>query len=274
MSNRDENGLLINTIYPRKESGLVNWRAMLLPEHLYVNPDHEKPLMMQFGVTSRRHIDVTKVEDSKLLVNLAGWRHLLRLRGFTAVRFNVDPTAEKVTAVCSIDFTPNFETGGIAQTWSESGNGSLYNVSGKFQLYLETQATNRAFARCVRTYLEVPIYGFDEFDAAKNAEFEEALKSGVNPLIAPKVEPVTSTNPDLKAWERVRTVATQKGFTFEQVRASAQGVYDKCQKDPEFAKVNRLNLNPADWIDFSSIDGLDAYTILDLMAKAEKKGKK
>lgn len=271
---RGPNGLLVDYVHQFNADGSVNWRASLLPEHLYVNPDYEKELKMQFGVTSRRQIDVTKVEDRKLLVLLDGWRHLLKLRGFKSVIIKMDSvTPEKAAATCTIELIGNYETGGQPITFSDSASASLYSVSGSFQLHLEAMAANRALVRCARAALGVKIYGKDEFDAEANAQYLKELESGLSPQKVSVSETSSSGKPDIKAWERVRTVATQKGFTFEQVRTSAQGVFDKCAKDPEFAKTNRLNVDPSTWTDFSSIDGLDAYTILELMSKGEKKTK-
>ena len=82
---RDSLGLIKGQEYPRLPDGRINWRAMLKPEHLYVNPDYDVELKTKFGVQSRRDIDVTKCADHELLVLLEGWRYLLRLRGVRAL---------------------------------------------------------------------------------------------------------------------------------------------------------------------------------------------
>lgn len=273
---RDERGLL--TCYPHhfNEDGSVNWRAMLLPEHLYVNPDYEKELKMQFGVTSRRQIDVTKVEDRKLLVLLDGWRHLLKLRGFKSVNIKMDSvTPEKASATCSIELIGNYETGNQPITFSDSASASLYSVTGSFQLHLEAMAANRAFVRCVRAALGVKIYGKDEFDADANAQYIKELENGVSPqkVVATTEIGTETSKPGIKAHELVRNLATEKGFTFEQVRKSAQNLFDQCKTNPELTKTDRLNQDPSQWVNWESIDGLDCYTLLTLMKRGEKTSK-
>ena len=268
---RDEFGLLKGVSHSFNEDNSVNWRAMLLPEHLYINPDHEKELKMQFGVTSRRQIDVSKVEDRKLLVLLDGWRHLLKLRGFKAVNIKMDSvTPEKAAATCSIELIGNYETGGQPITFSDSASASLYSVTGSFQLHLEAMAANRAFVRCVRAALGVKIYGKDEFDSDANAQYLKDMESG---LSLQKVVATTETGiskSDIKAWERVRTVATQKGFSFDQIKARAIDLFNQCKTDLELAKTSRLINDPNTWTGYDSLDGGDAYTILTLMEKAGK----
>ena len=267
---RDEFGLLKGVQHQFNEDNSVNWRACLLPEHLYVNPDYEKELKMQFGVTSRRQIDVSKVEDRKLLVLLDGWRHLLKLRGFKSVNIKMDSvTPEKAAATCSVELIGNYETGGIPITFSDSASASLYSVTGSFQLHLEAIAANRAFVRCVRAALGVKIYGKDEFDSDANAQYLKDLEGGLTPQKIVTTETGTS-KPDIKAWERVRTVATQNNFTFEQIKARAIELYEKCRTDVELAKTSRLINDPSTWTGFDSLDGGDAYTILTLMEKASK----
>lgn len=268
---RDTNGLLTCYAHHFNGDGSVNWRAMLLPEHLYVNPDFEKELKMQFGVTSRRQIDVTKIEDKKLLVLLDGWRYLLRLRGYRSIDIKMDSvTPEKAAATCTIELIGNYETQNQPITSSDSASASLYSVSGSFQLHLEAMAANRALIRCARAMLGVKIYGKDEFDGEANAQYLRDLESGLSPqkMVASEIAP--SGKPDIKAWERVRTVATQKGFTFEQIKGRATELNEQCKKDAELAKTSRLINDPNTWTGFESLDGGDAYTILTLMEKAGK----
>lgn len=273
---RDEFGLLKGVAHSFNEDGSVNWRASLLPEHLYVNPDYEKELKMQFGVTSRRQIDVTKVEDRKLLVLLDGWRYLLKLRGYRSINIRMDSiTPEKAAATCTIELIGNYETQNQPITSSDSASASLYSVTGSFQLHLEAMAANRALARCARAMLGVKIYGKDEFDSDANAQYLKDLEGGLLPqkTSVPSAPETGGSKPDIKAWERVRTVATQKGFTFEQVKASAVDLHERCKKNAELAKTSRLINDPNTWTGFDSLDGGDAYTILTLMEKA-KTGKK
>lgn len=268
---RGEDGLLTHLSHPRHSDGSVDWRQLLLPEHLYVNPDYEKELLMQFGVKSRRHIDVTKVDDRKLLVLLDGWRYLLKLRGYRAINIKMDYVSnEKAAATCAIELIGNYETGGQPITISDSASASLYSVSGSFQLHLEAMAANRAFVRCVRAALGVKIYGKDEFDSDANAQYTKLLENGEGPKKLPTLAestPIGKPSPT----NLLRKIVTEKGLTFDKVKARAIEIYAQCAKDPEYAKANRLETDPSTWTDYDSMSGGDTYMILALM---EKKGKK
>jgi hypothetical protein len=101
---------------------------------------------------------------------------------------------QKAYATCEIEFIGNFETDMQPVIWSDGAGAHFLSVSGSFQLHLEAMAVNRAFARCVRTFLNVPIYGKDEFDPEANKAFEKELKTGKNPLAPSPV--VQSSGPD------------------------------------------------------------------------------
>ena len=263
---RDHNGLLRNVEYPRNPDGFVNWRAMLKPEHLYVNPDYEDELKMRFGVKSRRDIDVTQCEDKQLLVLLDGWRYLLRLRGVKAVDIKMDYVSnEKAAATCTVELIGNFETNGEPMRWADSGSASLYSVGGSFQLHLEAMAANRALARCVRAALGVRIYGKDEFDSEANKKFESALKSGTNPLLETKVETTTSASVSISPQDKLKEDCDLLGFTFDVIKARSMETYT--QTPEEFTS------DPSTWTDWESIPRRDVYT-LSVKIKNGKKKKK
>ncbi len=262
-------------IYPRHPDNRINWRALVPTEFLYVKPEWQSSVLMQQGVLREEQIDLTKVEDSKLRIKIGGISHVAHLRGIKSIipsGLVVTPT--EVTSICTVEFLPNAENP-QGLTVGAQASASLYSVTGKFQLYLATIAQNRAFVRAVKQALQINILGDDEVDDKASKAFEEALKKGENPLIQKSVETAepVSGKPDIKAWERVRTVATQKGFTFEQIRTRAQEVYEKCKTDAELAKTSRLNTDPATWTGFESLEGGDAYTLLTLMDKAGKSSK-
>lgn len=225
---RDSNGLLKTFNYPRNPDGSVNWRAMLLPEHLYVNPDFEDELKVKFNVKSRRDIDVTKCADHQLLVLLEGWRYLLKMRGVRSVDIKMDHISnEKASATCSIELIGNYETNGEPIRWSDSASASLWSVSGSFQAHLEAMAANRAFARCVRAVLGIKIYGKDEYDPKANAEYVKALKNGdikipdapsaVSPLPFPETKTDSTessvNNSSLAPWQLLRDKCASMSHT-------------------------------------------------------------
>ncbi|MBF0442918.1 MAG: hypothetical protein HQK54_13510 [Oligoflexales bacterium] len=266
MSLRDESGLLKSVEYIRTPEGFINWRAMLKPEHLYVNPSYEDELKTRFNVKSTRDIDVTKCEDKQLLVLLEGWRYLMKLRGVKSVCLKMDYVSnEKATATCSIEFIGNFETGGESLTWADTASASLYSVTGSFQLHLEAMAANRALARCVRAALGIKIYGKDEFDAKANEKFENALKTGVNPLL-PQSSPHADAQTAISPQEKLRDDCSSLGYTFEALKTRSAEAYVTHPQD--------FTSDPNTWEDWDSIPRRDVYTLSVKIRDAKAKKKK
>lgn len=265
---RDENGLLIGLNYPRNTEGSINWRAMLKPEHLYVNPEFEEEIKTRFNVKSRKDIDVTKVEDRQLLITLAGINYLARLRGIKSITPNnlfVTPT--EVTSVCTVEFIPNFENPDGLIIGAQA-SASLYSVSGQFQLYLATFAQNRAFVRAVKQALGIEILGKDEVDFVAAKKFKESLNSGENPLeqvLKPK-EKEESKLVDITPNQHLRTVCNElskKGsHSFEKIKEQSVANKDSFESDPN------------DWADWDSIPRRDVWTLLSKVKDAAEKKKK
>ena len=269
---RDELGLLKSFTYPRRSDNTINWRACLLPEHLYVNPEYETMLCTQFNVKKRWDIDVTKCEDKQLLVNQAGWNHLCFLRGLKAVTPG-QPVAlpGEVHMSVTVEFIPNFENPyGLIR--GDSATASVYTERSKFQLHLASMAFNKAFARAVRLALRVPIYGQDEFADDKGAEaFLEAIKKGEDPFATKPIinnEQVDSkpAGYDGNAFlaHRCAELNRNGSHSFEKVKAHAITIKDE------------LSADPSTWTSFESVSRKDAFTLVDKINKAAegKKAKK
>lgn len=265
---RDSDGLIASLSYPRLPNKGVNWRAMIPPQFLYVNPDHEAELCARFNVKSRWDIDSSKVPDNQLLVALGGWMELLRLRGYKSLRYPILSARDgAASATCEIEFIGNFETNGQAVVHSESAGASYHSVSGKFQLHMEAMATNRALARCIRTFLNVPIYGKDEFDPEANKAFEGKLKAGENPLVAPKVEVSSTKEMPHDPWGLFRQICEdrKKPITLEAIKASA------LENKTDFIS------DPSTWNGFNEGEGIpqrDVFTLTIKLREADAKKKR
>lgn len=256
---RDADGL--DPKVSKETDGRVNWRKHIPPQHLYVNPDYEEQLCARFNVKSRYDIDVSKVPDNQLLVALAGWQELLRLRGYKSLRYPILQSRDGAcSATCEIEFTGNFETNMQPVIHSESAGASYHSVSGKFQLHMEAMATNRAFARCVRTFLNVPIYGKDEFDPEANKAFEAKLKSGENPLIVPKDEETAKQDMSIDPWGHFKAKCQnrKKPISFEAIKASA------LENKIDFTS------DPATWVGFDREQGIPQRDIFTLSSKIDE----
>ncbi len=264
---RDDNGLVKGMPHVFDELGRVNWQKMLLPKHLYVNPDYQEQVMVRQNVKSKWDIDVTKCEDKELLVTLAGLKYLARLRGVEAVRvhdLHVSPT--EVTSVCSIQFAPNYENpDGL--TVEAQASASLYSVSGKFQLYLAAFAQNRAFTRAAKDGLGIEILGFEEVDFKASKAFEEALKSGDNPLVAAS-KPTTPIDDEFKVSGFDANAFLARRCA--ELNKNGSHSFDKI-KEHALTITADLKSDPNTWTGFADIDRLDACTLLE---KINKKGKK
>ena len=158
----------------------------------------------------------------------------------------------------------NFETGGQSIVHSDVAEASLYCVSGKWQLFLATMAANRAFARCVRAFLGIGIYGKDEFDPEANKAFEDAVKKGENPLIsATKVKTAQGESSGPQATDPIgvlKKICSERKIpiTFEALKARATEIKTGWVDDP------------STWVSFDSIGRRDCFTLSVMIQKADE----
>lgn len=165
---RKENGLLNNVKYQFTEDGLVDWKKMVKPEFLVPNKDKFP------SGTDFESIDVTKLEDSKLLILLGGIKDIACMRGFTSVSYDVITARQDYVAVkCDISWIPNYETGMLSIKFSALADAHFENTSGFGNKFLMAIAENRAFIRAVRNFLRINIVGQDEIDPKKKNEIIE-----------------------------------------------------------------------------------------------------
>jgi hypothetical protein len=162
---RDENGLLENVEYIFNDDGSINWRAMVKEEHLFPN----KAWFQRFNKPLPKVIDGLK--DHQLLIKLSGIKELARLRGFSGISYEtVKCEHDHVAVSCTINFIPNYETGGESVFYEDMANATINNCSSFAVKFLETIACNRAFVRAVRNFLNVHIVGLDEMDTSDSSK--------------------------------------------------------------------------------------------------------
>jgi hypothetical protein len=160
---RNECGLVEGVEYKYNEDGSINWRAMVSAEHLYPNKGW-------FEARNQPMPNSTEgLEDYQLLIKLSGIKELAKLRGFLNVSYDiVKCDIDHVAIKCTIDWLGNFESENQSITFQDVANATAYNTSNFAQKFLETIATNRAFVRCVRNFLNIHIVGADEIDTSNN----------------------------------------------------------------------------------------------------------
>lgn len=176
VSKRDSQGLISGVDYVFNEDGAINWRAMVKSQYLV--PDRNKT----------QETDVTKLPDTQLIILLGGIKELAQIRGFTSVKYAVKcPCPDYVVATCSIEWIPNYETEGKVVTFSSIGDASPNNTSSFARNYLAAIAENRAFVRCVRSFLKINIVGKDELGEQVHVASKQQSETEVETLPNPYV---------------------------------------------------------------------------------------
>jgi len=173
----DESGLIKGIQYKFTEEGLVDWRAMVPSKYLYVNPSPKirEKIEKKYGKTyTELDLEKDNIEDSDLVILLAGIKYLLRLRQFSSVQYNVVETNQEFAAVnCIIKFAPNYESFNKEIIFSDNACASIANTNGFGNNYLLEMATNRALARCVRVYLGINIVSREELSSTPEQVVEK-----------------------------------------------------------------------------------------------------
>lgn len=180
---RDQNGFLYGVNYTFNDDNTINWRAMIKPEHLVPNRESFKDSNLNL-----KEIDVTTLPDNKLLILLAGIKELAQLRGFTSVHYDViESRPDYVSVKCTICFAPNYETGMQPVHFSALADAHWDNTHNFAKNFLMAIAENRAFVRCVRSFLKIHIVGSDEM-GGKNGPSTIEQDSGTNSAPAALLE--------------------------------------------------------------------------------------
>ena len=167
---RDDDGLITSVNYEFTEDGLIDWRKMVRTDYLVPNRDKTS------------ETDVTKLNDTQLIILLGGIKELAQIRGYTDVRYEVKtPSSDYVVATCSITWIPNYETEGRSVTFSSIGDASPNNTKSFARNFLGPIAENRAFVRCVRNFLKINIVSQEEMGNANLAMQETAPSNSIEP---------------------------------------------------------------------------------------------
>ena len=173
---RNEYGLIASVNYVFNDEGFIDWRKMVKPEFLVANRQNFE--RRKQAVPN----DIKSLEDKDLLILLGGIKELAQIRGFSNVNFNPKtPSSDYVVSVCSITWTPNYETEGKEVVFSAIGDASPNNTSSFFRNYLGQIAENRSFVRCVRNFLKINVVSQEEIGGGKT--YEESVSNDFNPKV-------------------------------------------------------------------------------------------
>lgn len=257
---RDARGLLKGVSYPIRADGAVDWRKMIPHEFLAIQREQEDELARKHGKATAE-IDRSLIDDRHLLILLGGIKRLLFYRGYTSLVQRCDSiTPEKAVYTCTITFTGNYETCMVPVTYSDVASASYLNTSGDIpQMFLEATAANRALVRCVRGFLNINIAGKDEIGPAKLKRTEGSAgrsypaASGDGSIAL--AEAVASAPTGFYPKDTLARKCQEIGLTFEALKLGAS----------KYAA--ELSTSPADWKGFDDVVQLDAYVLLDKIAK-------
>lgn len=161
---RNNDGLINDLAYPFDENGRIIWRKLIKNEHLVANKD------------KTQETDVTKLDDKDILLLLSGFKELADIRGFNSINYEIiNASPEFCAARCIISWIPSYESEGRTVVFESTADATFNNTSPiGSKYYLTTTAENRAFVRCVRNFLRIPILGRDEISFGGNNKPESS----------------------------------------------------------------------------------------------------
>lgn len=200
---RNKFGLLSGVEHKFNEDGFVNWRGMVKAEYLIPNKD-------KFDVNvDLDAIDITQVEDHKLIILLGGLKDLAQLRGYSKVDHEVIAASQGYCAVkCTVTWFGNYETGGREVVTSALAETHESNTDNFATDYLLSIAENRAFARAIRSFLKINIVSKEELGSRKG--------TGAH------VQETSEKSSQSSSFSPAKTLAVlmdKKGISFEQIKA-------------------------------------------------------
>lgn len=233
---RDERGLLKGVDHPLVNPYTVDWRKMINPEYVVLNRAAMAKLSVDTKLISAEETArlLSEVSDDKKIVKLAGFRELLRIRGYSALKQTVKAMPDGLVCECTITFLPNFETDGREVSYTAVAGASPTNVAPEYSQFLAAIASNRAFGRCVREFLGI------------NSVTDEEL----NPNEEVKVADAAS-----KPVELVKKRCVDAGISFETLLKG----------------LNGQGLSHTDWVSFETLPASVALSALELIKEMGKK---
>lgn len=260
---RDKLGLIEGKEYKFKKDGTIDWKAMIPHEFLYVqnsgfdtNPEEVEKMTKKYG-KHPRELKVTEVEDRHLAILLQGIRYIANLRGFieddrivNSITFdkNYDLTSG-CTVTSKIRWIGNFETNFLEVVTTDIAGASSGNVDKFMKKYVETAASNRAFIRNVRAFLNIGIVGKDEI--APFGELKPARSDDEN-----NASPISN-----EAFAILELKVRSLGLNFKQFKKHAQKYFNE----------GLLTNDPSAWEGYNDIDATSAYMLLSKISEKEQK---
>lgn len=231
---RDNQGLLQGIEYSYKEDGLIDWRKMVKNDYLVPNKQRTD------------ETDVSKLDDSKILILLAGIKELAQIRGFKSVQYKVaSASMDYVCVSCGITWIGNYETGGEEVYFESMADAGAHNTESFGQSFLATVAENRAFVRAVRNFLKVNLVGNEEMGPKKNTSYNN---SG-------NYQSYSSQSNKISASNYLESILKEKNISFEYLK-------QRMKNEKGFENVS-------EWSGISDISNNQVYRIIEKIQKAQ-----
>lgn len=188
---RNDEGLLSNLDYKFKTNGFIDWRAMISLDNIVLNKDRYLSKANPIDVNTLDDDELNKIkskaDERDILIKLSGYKELAQIRGFTTceteVKFHTDLNLAQ--ADCRITWLPNYETFGNVVRTNGCADACPENTNGFSSKYLCAIAENRAFARAVRSFLQINIISQDELKTETPHDFQDFNSINV-PLSGPQ----------------------------------------------------------------------------------------
>ncbi len=177
---RDGNGLYKHINYILNEDKTINWRAMVPKKYIYPNPQQKDKIEKILGKSINEYNSETdKLDDNLCCVLLSGIKYLANLRGVLEVDPKVvNSSPEYASVTCRITYTDIYETDTIV--YADSACATLNNTNGFGQNYLVEIASNRAYCRAVRGYLNLNIVSKEELGKGSEQIDENRSNNNTN----------------------------------------------------------------------------------------------
>lgn len=163
-------GLINNFEYSFDDFGFVDWKSLIPKQFLFPNTEKFKSLGKEIPSS------IDGLDESMILIKLSGIKWLARVRGYTRVDFDYSSSGAASTAKCRIHWIPNFENpqGAVYEEVASCDSRNADDFSLKFS---ESIASNRAFVRCVRNFLNVNIVGEEEIFNKESSQIKNIEES-------------------------------------------------------------------------------------------------
>jgi hypothetical protein len=113
---------------------------------------------------------------------LGGIKELAQIRGYTSVEYKVVAASENYFATsCKIRWISNYETNGEPIEFEALADSTVNNTKSFARFFLAAIAENRAFVRCVRSFLKINIVSQEELGDVKILEENSVNENPTSP---------------------------------------------------------------------------------------------